>query len=401
MNYLELGSPAHRKASVSMLLGSIVTFAILYSPQPLIRLFSQQYQVSPATASASISLTTIALGMSLLFFTVVSNIWGRKGIMSLSLLLTSIFAIASAFIHDFQAFLVFRFLEGISIAGFPSIAMTYLNEEFSPRAIGRVIGVYVAGTAIGGFIGRIIIGGLTDLFNWQFAMLMMGIVSLLLSLWFWFYLPASGNFTPSKTSVRQWLAGMRASLADKNLLSMFITGFLLMGGYISVLNYIGYPLTQAPYHVSQTIFGFLFVVNLVGTWSSIWFGKLADRYSRRRVIGLAIAIFILGALMTLSSLLAVKVLGVAVVAFGFFAGHSVASGWVGILAVKDFKAHASSFYLLFYYAGSSLVGWSGGFFLNRFGWDGLVYYTCALLAVSILVSSRVKPQAEKRGLSPS
>ncbi|MCY9525791.1 hypothetical protein M5W68_11820, partial [Paenibacillus larvae] len=46
-----------------------------------------------------------------------------------------------------------------SIAGFPSIAMAYLNEEFSPKAIG--MGVYVAGTALGGFLGRVIIGGLT------------------------------------------------------------------------------------------------------------------------------------------------------------------------------------------------------------------------------------------------
>lgn len=36
-----------------------------------------------------------------------------------------------------------------------------LNEEFSPKAIG--MGVYVAGTALGGFLGWVIIGGLTNL----------------------------------------------------------------------------------------------------------------------------------------------------------------------------------------------------------------------------------------------
>ncbi|MGD8190728.1 MFS transporter [Brevibacillus ginsengisoli] len=389
MNYVEVGSKAHRRASISMLLGSIVTFAILYSPQPLIRLFSEEYHISPAAASSSISLTTIALGVSLLFYTVISNLWGRKGIMSISLLLTSLFAIVSAFIHNFQSFLVFRLLEGISIAGFPAIAMAYLNEEFSPKAIGRVMGVYVAGTAIGGFVGRIVIGALTDLFNWQIAMMTMGIISFVFSIWFWRYLPESRNFSPKKISAKQWIAGMKGSLSDKNLLYMFITGFLLMGGYITVLNYIGYPLTSAPYYVSQTIFGFLFVVNLGGTVSSVWFGKLADRYSRRYVIGLAIGIFILGTLMTLHHDLLIKVIGVAVVAFGFFAGHSVASGWVGALAKKEFKAQASSFYLLFYYAGSSLIGWSGGFFLKQFGWNGLVYYTCALLIASIFISAQV------------
>ena len=41
----------------------------------------------------------------------------------------------------------------------------------------------------------------------------------------------------------------------------------------------------------------------------------------------------------------------------FFAAHAIASSWVGKLATHD-RAEASSTYLLCYYAGSSLLGWS-------------------------------------------
>ncbi|WP_337926738.1 MFS transporter [Paenibacillus caui] len=387
-DYIEIGSKKHVRAAVCMLLGSIVSFAIMYSPQPLISLFSEKYGISPSAASASISLTTIALAVSLLFVPALSGFWGRKKMMSLSLLLTSLFAIVSVLVDSFEYFLVFRLLEGISIAGFPSIAMAYLNEEFSPRTVGRVMGIYVGGTAIGGFFGRIVIGTLTDLFNWQTAMLIMGVISLLFSLWFWRYLPASTHFTSKKVSIAEWVSGIKAGLSSKSLLCMYATGFLLMGVYITVLDYIGYPLTREPYNLSQTVFGFLFVVNLVGTWSSVWFGKMADRYPRRHVVALALAIFVGGSLLTLSPVLALKIAGVAMVAFAFFAGHSVASSWVGILAGRKYKAQASSFYLLFYYSGSSLVGWSGGLFLGRFGWNGLIVYLLVLLGVGVLVSSR-------------
>lgn len=387
MKYVEIGSRAHRRASVSMLLGSVVTFAVLYSPQPLLRLFSTEYHVAPATASSSISLSTIALAFGMLFVSALSNAWGRKGVMSVSLVLTSILAILSGLVRNFDLFLALRFMEGISIAGFPAVAMAYLNEEFAPQGIGRVIGVYVAGTAIGGFAGRILMGALTDIFNWHVAMMLLGIGSLICSVWFWLYLPESNNFCSKKVSVPQWVSSMKKSLFNKNLLYMYATGFLFMGVYTTILNYIGYPLTEAPYYLSQTVVGFLFVVNLIGTWSSVWFGKLADHHSRRHVLGSAIAIFLIGTLLTTNGYLWIKIIGVAVVVFGFFAGHSVASGWIGVLALNEYKAEASSFYLLFYYSGSSVVGWSSGFFLDRFGWNGLIYYLCALLVVAVLVSS--------------
>jgi len=391
MNDMNNGNAAHRRAAAGMLLGSIVTFANLYSPQPLISRLTEEYHIPPAAAGASISASTIALGVGLLAVVVLSDKWGRKTTMSLSLVLTSVFAVASSFAHSYPLFLVFRLLLGLSVAGFPSVAMAYLNEEFAPQAIGKVMGYYVAGTAIGGFLGRAIIGSFTDWFDWRSAMLVLGIVSLLFSCCFLaaFPAPRQGSRASRNHAWRQWATGAKATLLNANLLYLFVIAFALMGGYVAVLNYIGYPLTHAPYHVSQTAIGFLFVVNLVGTWSSIWFGKLADRYRRKRVIAAAMVIFILGVLLTLSGILFVKIVGVTAIAFGFFAGHSVASGWVGLMAGKASKTNASSFYLMFYYAGSSLVGWLGGIALDRFGWNGLAALVCSLLFICVIISLQV------------
>jgi YNFM family putative membrane transporter len=78
-------------------------------------------------------------------------------------------------------------------------------------------------------------------------------------------------------------------------------------------------------------------------------------------------------------------LGLVVFAFGFFAGHSVASGWVNKRADAN-KAQASSLYLLFYYLGSSVVGSVGGLFWSRFGWPGVIANIDALLVVAVALS---------------
>jgi MFS transporter, YNFM family, putative membrane transport protein len=379
LGHIEKHDADYVKVLVCMLLGSIVTFAVLYAPQPLITVFAKQYGVSPSTASASISRPTLALAVSLLFVPALSRRIGRKRIMGFSLFATSVLAIVSGFSHTFEFFLAIRLLEGIALSGFPAIAIAYLNEEIAPGCIGGAMGAYVAGTAVGGFIGRVAIGPLTEWFSWQVAFLVLGVVCLLCSAYFWMSLPRPRNFKPARISLPDSMKALGASLRRRELLLVYGMAFLAMGSYIMLLNYVGYPLTEAPYRLSQTALGSLFVVNLLGVGSSILFGRLADRYSRPALMGVACLIFASGALLTLAPNLVVKIIGIAVFALGFFATHTTASGWVGVAAPADRKATASSLYLIFYYGGSSVVGWAGGYVWAGFQWPGLIGAVCLLI----------------------
>lgn len=367
-------------------MGSMVNFALMYAPQPLISLYSDQYKISPSTASLSISLTSMSLSFSLIFISIFISAWNRKVIMSWSLIISSCLTIITAFISNFNLFLIIRLLQGITIAGFPSIAMTYLNEEFSPKDIGTVIGYYVSGTAIGGLIGRIMTGYLTDLFNWHMAFLIIGLFSLLISIWFLIYLPKSNNFNKSRISLRQSSSIIKANIFNLKLLSIYLTGFILMGAYVTVLNYIGYPLTNPPYNLSQTLLGFLFLVNTFGIYSATLFGKLSDHYPRQRIMAVAIILLGTGILLTLHPSLIVKILGLSLFVTGFFAGHTVASSWIGIFSASSQKGSASALYLLFYYLGSSCIGWLGGLFLKSHAWQGIVFFVSCLLILAFLIS---------------
>ena len=84
-----------------------------------------------------------------------------------------------------------------------------------------------------------------------------------------------------------------------------------------------------------------------------------------------------GLALTLSSGLAAIVAGICVITVGFFIVHSVASGSVGRLA-RGFKGHASSLYLLAYYAGSALLGSIGGAVWHAGGCGAVVAFTAAL-----------------------
>lgn len=385
MHFIEHGSSAYRRVFLSMLLGSTVTFAILYGPQTLIHTFSQEFNISPSTASFTVSFATITLAVSMLFISVFSNAWGRKKIMGVSLLSASLLNILAAFSPNFETLMFIRILQGFSMAGFPAIAITYLSEEISPKNIGRIMGSYVGGTAIGAFIGRVTISTLTDFYSWNLAVLVLGLLSLFCSVLFWYYLPESKHFIKTNISLAEWKTGIFGVLTTKGLVYLYGMAFLIPGTYIALFNYIGFPLSKPPYNLSQTVIGFLFICQLAGSMSSHVFGKLTERYSRTQLISSAIIMSVIGSLMTLSSNIFILFIGLILFALGFFASHTIATGWVGIIAHPNSKAYASSVYLLFYYTGASIIGWFGGTFLSLFEWSGVVFMIWGMLFLTSLI----------------
>ncbi|MGH3253288.1 MAG: MFS transporter, partial [Trebonia sp.] len=112
-------------------------------------------------------------------------------------------------------------------------------------------------------------------------------------------------------------------------------------------------------------------------------GRLADRAGRRVVLAAGVAVAIAGVALTLPSSLALVVAGLVVLTAGFFAAHSVASGWVGGRAPVA-PAQASALYLCLYYTGSSVAGSAGGIFYSRGGWPPTVAFTVVLLVVALV-----------------
>ncbi|MFS0602287.1 MFS transporter [Peribacillus frigoritolerans] len=380
MNYIEPAGKSFRKTILALFLGSFVTFADLYSTQPVIPVFAKQFGVSPAMASLTLSFATGTLALCLLLVSFFSENIDRKKIMGTALTLSALLSICVSLIQDDLYILIaIRAIQGAVLAGFPAIAMAYINEEFHPKSLGYVMGIYVSGSSIGGLAGRLIVGVLTDHFSWNIAIGSLGALSLIISLAFWWMLPPSQHAVRVRVSLSRIKTSLINNLRNSRLVLLFGMAFLLMGSFVTVYNFVGIPLMGPPYHLSQTLIGFIFIIYLVGTFSSTWMGKLADQYGRSVVLLIGIAIMLMGALLTLLDPLLLKIMGLALFTFGFFGAHSIASSWVGSLADKSEKAQASALYLLFYYAGSSIVGASGGLFLMKFGWGGVIS------AVSILI----------------
>ena len=392
---IEHGTPAFLKTQVALAIAGFSTFALLYSIQPLLPVFSMVFHKTEAGASLALSVTSGLMAFSMLVASSISESVGRKPVMVASVVASSVLMIISALVPQWWQFLAIRAVMGLTLSGLPAVAMAYVAEEIHPRSTGLSMGLYIGGNAFGGMVGRLVIGVLTSHFGWRDAILVIGVVSLIGNLTFWKLLPPSRFFQPRRFSPAALGSAFLSHLRDRALLMLYAEGFILMGAFIVIYNYLGYRLLAPPFNLSQTIVGLIFSCYLIGIFSSAWMGNLGNKLGRPRVLWVGFAIMLVGTALTETHSVILIILGVALVTFGFFGSHSIASSWVGMRA-RHAKAQASSLYLFFYYLSASVVGTTGGVFMQHWAWHGVVFLTCVLLVIGLFLSwrlSRIKPLA--------
>lgn len=382
------GTPAYRRISIALFLAGFSTFSLLYCVQPLLPEFAATYHVGAGAASLALSLTTGFLAVSILAAGAFSQMLDRRGLMFGSMAVAAMLNLAAALAPSWGLLLAARAAEGLVLGGVPAVAMAYLAEEIDPAHLGRTMGLYVAGTAFGGMMGRVGMGVLTETLSWRGAMGTLAAIDLAAAVGFVLLLPASRNFA----AVRGFDAGFhlrawRGHLRHGGLVRLFGIAFVLTSIFVTLFNYAGFRLSAAPYRLGQTAISLIFLTYALGMVASSTAGGLADRHGRAPLLGIGFALLLAGIALTLFASLTAIVAGVGLVTIGFFIAHAVASGWVGRLAGPA-KGHAASLYLLAYYLGSSIVGSLGGWVWEHGGWNAVAALTAALAlaGIALLVS---------------
>ena len=393
MASIKSGTKRYRQINLAFFSAGFVTFITLYDVQPLLPVFSKEFGVPAALGSLPLSVTTCALAIAMLFAGSISETFGRKQVMVSALVLTSLLALLTSMTQTLPALLALRLLQGVALAGLPAVAMAYLSEEIAPASLSSAIGLYISGNAIGGMTGRIFTGTMSQLVSWRAALGTIGVFCLILSLYFARSLPPSTNFIRRRFAVRYLFSSPLKQLQDPGLLCLYGISFLIMGSFVTLYNYITFRLLAPPYYLSHSQVSWIFLVYLLGSFSSSMVGRQVERFGRSRMLLVTMSTMVLGALVTLSQSVAVIVAGIAIFTCGFFGAHTIASSWVGSRAYTA-KAQAASLYLFCYYLGSSVSGTAGGLFWTSYGWPGVVMLILTLLGTGLCLFKRLAKLSE-------
>jgi YNFM family putative membrane transporter len=386
------GSAGYRRLLVGLFCAGIATFAQLYSPQATLPQIATDLHVDASTSALVVSAATIGLAIGVIPWSVAADRFGRVRSMSVAVIVATALGILVPFAPTFGLLLAGRVLEGAMVGGVPVIAIAYLSEEVEASNTARAAGTYIAGTTIGGLLGRLVAGPLADLAGWRIGVLSVALICAAAAVAFILLAPKSRRFVRSEAGLASKL---RANLVSPRLLAIYAQGFLLMGGFVALYNYLGFRLLAPPFALPAVVVSLVFIAYLAGTLSSSRAGALASRLGRLPVLLTSIGVMIVGTALTFSGILAVVLLGLVIATAGFFGAHSTASGWTGAESTSG-KAQASSLYNLFYYSGSSLFGWLAGTFFGADGWGGTAAFVIVLAAIAALIAATVLPRKRTR-----
>ncbi|MDX3465550.1 MFS transporter, partial [Streptomyces scabiei] len=346
------GGPGYRRMSLALFLAGVATFALLYSTQALLPLISDGFASTASAASWTVSAATGALALFVLPMSALSERFGRRTVMTASLVVAVTVGLLIPFAPSLGALVVLRAVQGAALAGVPASATAYLAEEVRPKALITAIGLFVAGNSVGGMSGRVVTGWVAQEWGWRVALGVLGVIAVGCAVAFRLLLPAPKHFVAGSLRPAVLARTVRAHLANPLLRRLYAIGALFMTVFGGVYTVIGYRLAGDPFSLPQGVIGSIFLVYLVGTVSASTAGKLVGRLGRRGTLYLAGATTAAGLLVSLSDSLPVVLLGLVLITAGFFAGHAAASSAVSHTA-KEGRAQASALYQSAYYVGSS------------------------------------------------
>ena len=379
------GTPQYRRTSLAIFSCGFSIFALLYCTQPVLPLFSEEFSVSPAQSSLALSLTTITMAVAMIFASSLAEAVGRKPLMLGALVASSLLTLLLAVSTQWSQVLWLRALTGVTLSGMPAVALAYLGEEMEPQAVAPAVGLYIGGGALGGMSGRLFVALLADYGSWRLAMAFIAVTGLISAVIFWRALAPSRHFKPRGFDFRELTLSLFRHFRNPGIVLLVIEGFLLLGGFMVLYNYIGFRLQAPPFNLSQSLAGLVFAVYPVGSLGSAMMSNLAVRFGRARMLIVSILIMMVGLALLMPDTLVATVLGLAVMTFGFFGAHAISSGFATALAERD-KAQASSLYLLFYYIGGGVAGSLGGIFWSANAWTGVALFSAALMAGTLLAA---------------
>jgi MFS family permease len=251
----------------------------------------REFGMTKSTAGLLNTLTLVASAIGSLIFGVLADRFGRRRMLSLSILTYSVFTFACGFSTTIAMLAVFRFFLGLGMGGEWNTGATLVAETWPSAWRGRALGIVQSSWAVGYALAAVVAGVVLSHANWRWVFFV-GVVPALVTVWIQHDVPEpevwrkqvetrsegrSGNAALWRGSLPRLLA----------LLAMNTFGmFAWWGLFTWIPAYLGLPAAQGGRDFQLLgVASFLVALNMVGMLPGyLLFGILADRYGRKPML---------------------------------------------------------------------------------------------------------------------
>jgi YNFM family putative membrane transporter len=353
-------------------------FLDMYATQPLLPELRTAFAASEAAVSSTISTLTFGCALAAPFVGGLADRFGRKRIIVGAILGLGLVTLAAASATTLAALVAWRFVQGLFMPAVFAVTLAYIAEEFTVEVGGRIVGAYIAGNVLGGFLGRYVAAVVASRFDWHAAFVVLGCMNFVGGTFIWIALPRAAKFVRS-TSLAEMARAIGGFVRDPVFLATCAIGGSVLFTLVASFTYATFYLHEPPFGYGTLALGNVFFVYLMGVVAAPIAGRMIDRFGHRFTLLVATAAGAIGVLLTLSHAIVAVVAGLALTSTSVFCSQAASQGFVGRIASTQ-RSTAASLYLMVYYVGGGLgaivpsLTWSHG------GWPPTVALIVAVQA---------------------
>lgn len=368
----------------------ITMFAVstVFMTQPIFPEIAETFGISMVHARFAFSVPSFLYALAFLIIGPSTDLFNLPRMAVTGLVLLGGVLFFSSYNTSFTGFIVAMGVSGFLAALIPSSMYPYISHLAPDDKRGFYIGAVIAAATTGILVGRIVIGGLTGVVGWQSALKLYAVILLILAL-----LSIMSFDTPKKkksenNSFSSHYLDALCILKRKDVLVLYMIGFLIFFGFIGMVTFLTYRLSAPPFgYASQEIgwISFAGVTALIAPFS----GELSKKTGVFRIIlpGLFICIIALQLSGWFTSVIAI-ILGLLMLFFGVYSCQPLIFLLLTNRIPTSKIGFASSFYILSCFGGGSVATVILGPIWNRFGWEGITIACSMSLGAAFLLSLR-------------
>lgn len=363
--------------AVTLGIFSLMTSELL--PVGLLTPVGSALDVSEGTAGLMVTIPGLVAAVTAPLVTVATGRIDRRIVLALLIGLMGAANLASAFATSFAVVLLARFLIGISVGGFWSIAggiaLRLVPEKDVPRATAVIFGgvetASVLGVPLGTFIG--------DLSGWRTAFAAVGILGLTSLACLLFLMPK----VPAEQSItfRDLPKAFRSNAGVR--VGITIT-FLVITGHFLAYTFVR-PILQQDGVDGSVIGALLLTFGVAGICGNFIAGALIGKRLRQTVVGVAL---VLPAAMALLALIDTNVVGAGAIlilwGLGYGAVPVTFQTWI-LNAAPDTTEAATSLYVSAFNLSIALGAFVGGLAVDGIATTSVLWIGAGLALLTLLV----------------
>ncbi|MCX8084684.1 MAG: MFS transporter [Calditerrivibrio sp.] len=364
---------------------AVLTFSVLYSPQPLLPILMKEFGVDKSSAALVTTVTMLPLSLSPIIYGFVLEKFSAKKILAFAISLLALLELIIFFVYNFYLLILIRLIQGFLIPGVLTSLMTYISVSSEKSVLQRIMSFYIAATILGGFLGRFMSGLISKFFGWRYGFLILG-VSLIISIIALYYISDYSIQAKDKITFKKAIDVLQNAIFSNTYILIFCTFFV----FASMLNFIPFRLKEISEGVSEFVIGLSYsgyVMGIIVSLLSIRLIKWLKWESCVILVGLGVY------LLSIPFFAIKDILWIFVAMFifctGMFTVHSIASGFLNRISGEN-KGIVNGLYVSFYYTGGVLGTFLPGYIYKYFGWVAFLLALSIIISIAILSAIRIK-----------